>query len=143
MKAESNIRPSDFEIENVSKERCDVVLNTNIEEIEQEENTKYIFDTYRLNICYNENIEEEIRNNYDRYLNNAKNNEANELATEIRKKRDALLNETDWTQMTDSALDELQKEKYRIYRQALRDIPEQPGFPYDVEFPVLEKVGGV
>lgn len=143
MKAESNIRPSSFEIENVSKERCDVVLNTNIKEIEEEESIKYSYDTYRLNICYSESIEEEIRNNYDRYLNNAKNNESNELAAEIRKQRDELLNETDWTQMTDSALDELQKEKYRIYRQALRDIPEQPGFPYDVEFPVLEKVGGV
>ena len=137
MKAESNIRPSSFEIENVSKERCDVVLNTNIEEIEEEENVKYLYDTYRLNICYSENIEEEIRNNYDRYLNNAKNNEANELATEIRKQRDALLNETDWTQMIDSALDETKKERYRIYRQALRDIPEQENFPYDVVWPTL------
>lgn len=137
MKAESNIRPSSFEIENVSKERCDVVLNTNIEEIEKEENVKYLYDTYRLNICYSENIEEEIRNNYDRYLNNAKNNESNELATEIRKQRDALLNETDWTQMTDSALDETKKERYRIYRQALRDIPEQENFPDDVVWPIL------
>lgn len=137
MKAESNLRPSSFEIENISKERCDVVLNTNIEEVSEEENTKFVYDTYRLNLCYDNDIKEEIKNNYDKYLNIAKKDEEKELATEIRKQRDILLNDTDWTQMTDSALDELQKERYRVYRQALRDITEQENFPYDVVWPKL------
>ena len=137
MKAESNVRPSNFEIENISNERCDIVLNANIEEIEEEGNTKYLYNTFRLNMCYDENIEEEISNSFDKYLNIAKNNEENELAAEIRKQRDVLLNNTDWTQMTDSALNENQKERYRIYRQALRDIPEQENFPYDVVWPTL------
>ena len=36
-----------------------------------------------------------------------------------------------------SNLTEEQKEKYRAYRQALRDVPEQAGFPYNVVFPTL------
>lgn len=96
MKAESNIRPSDFEIENVSKERCDVVLNTNIEEIEEEGNTKYSYDTYRLNMCYDEDIEEKIRNDFERYLNIAMEKERKETANEEISKLQEELNNTDY-----------------------------------------------
>ena len=96
MKAESNIRPSDFEIENVSKERCDVILNTNIEEIEEEENTKYSYDTYRLNMCYDENIEEKIRNDFERYLNIAIEKEKKKTADEEISKLQEELNNTDY-----------------------------------------------
>jgi len=96
MKAESNIRPSDFEIENISKERCDVVLNTNIEEIEEEENTKYSYDTYRLNMCYDENIEEKISNDFERYLNIAMEKEKRETADEEILKLQEELNNTDY-----------------------------------------------
>lgn len=96
MKAESNIRPSNFEIENVSKERCDVVLNTNIEEIEEEENTKYSYDTYRLNMCYDENIEEKIRSDFERYLNIAIEKEKKKTADEEISKLQEELNNTDY-----------------------------------------------
>lgn len=96
MKAESNIRPSDLEIENVSKERCDVVLNTNIEEIEEEENTKYSYDTYRLNMCYDENIEEKIRSDFERYLNIAIEKEKKKTADEEISKLQEELNNTDY-----------------------------------------------
>lgn len=43
---------------------------------------------------------------------------------EIRKKRDALLQESDWTQMPDSPL--AGNVLWLSYRQALRDITEQP-----------------
>ena len=96
MKAESNIRPSSFEIENVSKERCDVILNTNIEEIEEEENTKYSYDTYRLSMCYDEDIEEKISNNFERYLNIAMEKEKRETADEEILKLQEELNNTDY-----------------------------------------------
>jgi len=41
----------------------------------------------------------------------------------IRKKRDALLQWCDWTQGNDSPLSEEKKAEWRIYRQALRDLP--------------------
>lgn len=96
MKVESNIRPSNFEIENDSKERCDVILNTNIEEIEEEENTKYSYDTYRLNMCYDEDIEEKIRNDFERYLNIAMEKERKETANEEISKLQEELNNTDY-----------------------------------------------
>lgn len=51
----------------------------------------------------------------------------------IRKERDKLLMETDWTQLPD--VPEATKTKYAIYRQALRDITTQEN-PYNIKFPL-------
>lgn len=54
------------------------------------------------------------------------------LTTAIRAKRNQLLLESDWTQIPDVPLD---KEAWGLYRQALRDITTQEGFPQNVTFP--------
>jgi hypothetical protein len=53
-------------------------------------------------------------------------------AKEARARRNRLLNASDWTQVADAPVDQA---AWAAYRQALRDIPEQPGFPRDVEWP--------
>ena len=53
-------------------------------------------------------------------------------ASEVRAQRDALLAETDWTQVSDAPVN---AQAWADYRQALRDVPEQPGFPGDIEWP--------
>lgn len=62
--------------------------------------------------------------------------EAERLATEARAKRDRLLSATDWTQIPDAPLTADQKAAYAAYRQALRDVPQQAGFPGVIEWPV-------
>jgi hypothetical protein len=57
-----------------------------------------------------------------------------EKAATIHAERDALLAATDWTQLPD--VPEAIREAYAVYRQALRDIPQQVGFPDVVEWPV-------
>jgi hypothetical protein len=54
-------------------------------------------------------------------------------AAEVRAERNTRLTETDWTQMPD--YNGADKPAWATYRQALRDIPAQPGFPFDVEWP--------
>lgn len=58
-------------------------------------------------------------------------------AEEARAQRDKLLEYTDWTQVLDSPIDAETREAYRVYRQALRDIPEQEGFPQTIVWPEL------
>ncbi len=41
----------------------------------------------------------------------------------LRLKRDALLTESDWTQVNDSPLSDTKKAEWSTYRQALRDLP--------------------
>ena len=55
-----------------------------------------------------------------------------QLANESRNKRNALLTASDWTQVADAPVDQ---EAWATYRQELRDIPQQEGFPVDIKWP--------
>ena len=55
-------------------------------------------------------------------------------AAEVRAERSAKLAATDWTQAADTP--QAIKDKYAPYRQALRDVPTQSGFPNTVVWPV-------
>ena len=48
-----------------------------------------------------------------------------EIAQSIRQRRDFRLARTDWTQMSDSPLAPETVEAFRLYRQELRDLPQQ------------------
>ena len=54
----------------------------------------------------------------------------------LRTQRTALLVACDWTQLVDSPLDAAAKTAWSQYRQALRDVPSQPGYPWTVTWPV-------
>ena len=53
-------------------------------------------------------------------------------AAQVRAERNAKLAATDWTQITDSTAD---KAAWATYRQALRDITAQAGFPWTITWP--------
>jgi hypothetical protein len=60
---------------------------------------------------------------------------AEESAAIARSKRDALLASSDWTQLPDSPLSGDARTAWAAYRQALRDITDQEGFPGEVDWP--------
>jgi len=53
-------------------------------------------------------------------------------AENVRSQRDRLIEKSDWRAVSDRKLEPEWKE----YRQALRDISKQEGFPHDVKWPV-------
>lgn len=58
-----------------------------------------------------------------------------EEKTQIKRlSRDILLRDSDWTQFGDSPLSDSKKTEWATYRQSLRDLPAQSGFP-DVDMP--------
>lgn len=54
------------------------------------------------------------------------------LAHAARARRDALLRGSDWTQLADAPVDHA---AWALYRQQLREIPEQAGFPEAIAWP--------
>lgn len=56
-----------------------------------------------------------------------------DIARQVRSERDSLIGRTDWTQAAD--VPQATKDKWAPYRQALRDITEQAGFPMNVTWP--------
>jgi endonuclease/exonuclease/phosphatase family metal-dependent hydrolase len=53
-------------------------------------------------------------------------------AAQVRSERNALLVASDWTQVADAPVD---KAAWATYRQALRDVTQQSGFPWTIEWP--------
>jgi len=53
-------------------------------------------------------------------------------SAQARSQRDALLSQSDWTQAPDAPVDQ---QAWAEYRQALRDVPLQTGFPTDITWP--------
>ena len=55
----------------------------------------------------------------------------------VRAKRDSLISETDYLLASDYPISAEDLEAVKVYRQALRDVPQQAGFPFDVVWPDL------
>ena len=55
-----------------------------------------------------------------------------EQANNVRQQRTQMLKDSDWTQIADSTAD---KQAWATYRQALRDVTAQAGFPWTIDWP--------
>lgn len=62
-----------------------------------------------------------------------------ELAERARNRRDILLTECDYLMLPDYPLSAEARVKWEAYRQALRDIPAQAGFPQSIVYPEKPK----
>lgn len=155
MKVESYIKPNKFYIENLGNGKSTVFFYDNIKQLENEENSvKYVYDFYKIEIYNRDNLAEEIEQKFESWLEFAKDCEYEQLAADVRNKRNKLLEETDkemcldrlglktpegnsfssWINFLKTISNALTGE-YSRYRQELRDITKQPGFPYEVIFP--------
>ena len=160
MRTESNIRPEAAEIEIAANGIAEVILRENITEETREGATMYQYDEYRMPVPYRDNLLENVQKTLDAWMTSARNAEYARLAAEVRAKRDALLAETDKEMCLDRlGLTSPEGSTFTAwmgflktiasavfgpmakYRQALRDIPQQEGFPYDVTFPVPPEKG--
>lgn len=147
-------RPSAYEIKNGDSGQKIICFRQNIEEIETEDGTQYTADEYTLTVTDTQTLEERVANNIEAWRERAMQEDYNRVAAEIRAIRDKLLAESDKEMMIDrmglevptgvsfsSWLEFLKKLASAVsgnlakYRQELRDIPKQEGFPYCVVFP--------
>ena len=85
----------------------------------------YIADEYFMTLPH------PATGSYKEYIVAAKAMEYENLANLARNRRDQLLSATDYLALSDQTMPENVKD----YRQKLRDIPEQSGFPYEIEWP--------
>ncbi|MBQ7383644.1 MAG: phage tail assembly chaperone [Clostridia bacterium] len=134
MRAEANIIPSEFYIEVVG-DIARLHFCENVRENGDDEELKYLYDEYVLEVRAREGLEESVRKSRAAWSALARRLEEEALARRIREKRQKLLDSSDWTQGADSPLDTERRRVWAEYRRALRDITEQVDFPYEVIFP--------
>lgn len=58
-----------------------------------------------------------------------------QVEKDARTKRGVMLSESDWAALPDVPLPAQQRSDWAAYRQVLRDIPLQPGFPQNILWP--------
>lgn len=128
------------------------------EVVEEDTTTMFQYDCYTLVTKSRKGLEDDISANLEQWVETAKKAEIDKLSADIRAKRDMLLAETDKEfaldrvnltipeKITASTMLSVFKDILSVlgsvcsgdlakYRQALRDIPNQEGFPYKVKFP--------
>lgn len=86
----------------------------------------------KLYICENGELREYTEEEYAQEIQIQNEYLTIRLPQSIREQRNSLLASCDWTQVSDATVD---KQAWATYRQALRDITAQEGFPTDVVFP--------
>ena len=55
----------------------------------------------------------------------------------VRADRNKRLADCDWTQLADSPLDPDAEGAWQLYRETLRMVPQQPGFPWEINWPPI------
>lgn len=61
-----------------------------------------------------------------------------QIGDRVRGTRDRLLGNTDYLMTSDYPISDQNRSKVKAYRQALRDIPQQDGFPRNVTWPIAD-----
>jgi len=98
-----------------------------VEQIEGKWYTKYV-----LGPTFIDTVEDGVTTTALQHETAYKASKDAEQAKSVRATRDAKLAECDWTQVADAPVD---KAVWATYRQALRDVTAQTGFPWTVTWP--------
>lgn len=154
IKTELSERPPVF---TVSREgdRAVIIFYTDIKEIQREDGeTAWEAVSWTLESSWTDNIMERITEQQAAWLAEAQAEAYEEAAAQVRSLRDKLLADSDammaidrlglevpsgsnftaWLSFLRGIGDALTG-AIKNYRQALRDLPEQPGFPFDIDWP--------
>lgn len=113
----------------------EVIATDLIEEDDGSKSERATVRTSDLWVIEQDGVHSYIEKNYDRLLSHAKEGEEKALANLVRERRDDLLRQTDWTLLRAIEMGQSVPTEWSNYRQALRDITEQEGFPFNVAFP--------
>lgn len=86
---------------------------------------------------YREKRGEDLSWSVDKIPEKTEAEKREEAEKSVRAKRDSLISETDYLLASDYPISAEDLEAVKVYRQALRDVPQQEGFPFDVVWPDL------
>jgi len=134
MRVSSATKPESVKIITVG-DRAVIRFAENVTEEKREDGTLFAYDEYQIETKNRTMLKISIEKNFEDWLARAKQAETDLLAAQARDKRNKMLEETDFYFLSDRELDSAKRSALEAYRQALRDLTKQKGFPYKVEWP--------
>ena len=158
MKTESTTKQPKYIFEPLPYGRVRVTLYANETPVERDDGEHYVYDAYTVETTDRPALAEIISGNLDGWIAACAKAEYDEAAAAIRAVRDRLLSDSDAKMLLDrmgldlpdnitattmlkvfkdfiAALKNAVAGDWAKYRQALREIPDQPGFPYEIDWP--------
>ena len=119
---------------------------------------QWVADEYSLTVPATANMQERFESQKEAWRTLVKKKDYDQTAKAIREIRNQLLEQTDKDMTIDRIISDIPRDPSSItaflpflkslitslsgkmakYRQALRDVPQQEGFPYNVEWPEME-----
>ena len=124
-------------------EFCDnVKSNPAVDGITGQTMPSWDYDKYSYQTDYSPGLAAQIESDYDAWLQKAKAAEIASEGAKVRNYRDNLLNQCDLQYCNSekwAAMAEGKQKEWTAYKQALRDIPTQDGFPYSINWPTMPK----
>lgn len=100
----------------------------------------YEADVYNLTVLNVHDLAARIERDYDAWLQAAVALDTQNTAAQARERRNQLLADTDYLLATDYPIASDRLTAVKAYRQALRDISAQAGWPYDIVWPTMQGV---
>lgn len=155
IKTELSERPPEFTVSREGQKAV-IIFFTDVVEVQRDDGeTAYEAVSWTMEVPWTDNLEERINAGKAAWLAIAQSEAFKVAAAEVRATRDKLLDQSDSLMSLDRlgleapsgstfsawlsffrALGNVLSGAVAKYRQDLRDIPEQAGFPYDVDWPV-------
>ena len=117
-------RPQPLETKVVGKDKY-IYYRQNIQEVPTEDGMQYSADEFTGKVLAGKEVTDEV-------VQAVLDNDYRTTAKEVRAKRNDLLSQTDHMMVDDYPIDH---DRLMSYRQALRDLPEQEGWPYAIVWP--------
>ena len=113
-----------------------VTLRSLLKTEQTEDGTQYVYKMHQFKRPYSEDLKARYEQNYADEFAMHEQEEAQQKANAVRAIRDRLLTACDYRVAIDYPATDEERDAWIVYRQALRDVPEQNGFPDSVDWPV-------
>lgn len=141
MRIKTNLaeRPPAFTVAHEGTEAV-IVFYTDVQEEQRDEGVSFSAISWTMNRPWTDGIEGRIEAKLDVWLALAQQEAYDQAAEEVRATRNALLYDSDCLMAADYPISDEARERAKAYRQALRDISDQPGFPYEVIWPTFPEL---
>ena len=158
VKTELSERPPQFTVSRENQLQAVITFYTDVQEVQREDGSAWSAVAWSMTGTWTDGLEARIAADPNSWFSLISAQCYAAAAAEVRSKRDALLQATDADMALDRlgltpptgstftawlsflrTLGEALKSNAATYRQALRDITTQPGFPYEIEWPEVKK----
>jgi hypothetical protein len=94
-----------------------------------------VYEMHQFTTAFDGGLESRLNAGFESAFQRAAARESEALAAQERKKRDELMAASDFRVTVDYPATDEERNGWIAYRQALRDVPEQSGFPQTINWP--------